>query len=206
MALRQRTRFLAPFSPGRAFLSIARVALIVPLLAAAACDTLAPGAMDAGQTYQAPGPVRLAPGDKIKVTVFEEDKLTGEYDVDASGFVALPLAGNVRAAGLTPNELEGVIAAKLRGSYLRSPKVTVSVTTFRPFYILGEVEKPGQYEYKTGLNVLSAMAIAGGGTYRASRSKVMIQRAGTTTFQEVPLSPSVPIGPGDLIKVPERYF
>lgn len=178
---------------------------VVASLFLASCDTMDTAGFDS-QAISQPTVVRLAPGDKLKITVFEEDRLTGEYEVDSSGAVSLPLAGNVRAAGLTPGELENVIAGKLRGTFLRSPKVTVSVVNFRPFYILGEVEKPGQYDYQTGLNVLSAMAIAGGGTYRASRAKVMIQRAGTANFQEFPMSPSVPVGPGDLIKVPERYF
>ena len=84
--------------------------------------------------------------------------------------------------------------------------VTASVTSFRPFYVLGEVEKPGEYPYHTGLNLMSANAVAGGETYRASTSTAMVQRAGDNAFREVPLSPSVAIYPGDLIKLPERYF
>ena len=82
----------------------------------------------------------------------------------------------------------------------------MEVTSFRPFYILGEVEKPGEYPYRPGLNIMSAIAVAGGNTYRASRSKVYIQRNGTGSFQEVPFGPAIQVYPGDIIKVPERYF
>lgn len=150
--------------------------------------------------------LKLAPGDKVRVTVFGEDKISGDYDIDTAGFVSLPLAGSVSAAGLTKPELERELAKKLSGDYLKSPKVTVSVINFRPFFILGEVEKPGEYQYRSGMNVLSAMAMAGGPTYRASRSSILIQRAGTTELKEYPLDTTVSILPGDLVRVPERYF
>jgi protein involved in polysaccharide export with SLBB domain len=148
----------------------------------------------------------LQAGEKIKVTVFGEDRLTGEYEIDPAGFVSLPLAGTVKAAGLTKPQLEQELSKKFRGEYLRNPKVTVDVSTFRPFYILGEVAKPGEYPYKSGLNVMSAMALAGGATYRASRGAVMIQHAGDNGFREYPMSPTIPVRPGDLVRVPERYF
>ena len=110
----------------------------------------------------------LQPGEKIKVTVFGEDRLSGEYEIDPGGSVSLPLAGTIKAAGLNQRELELALTKKFQGEYLRDPKVTVEVANFRPFYILGEVAKPGEYPFKGGLNVLSALALAGGSTYRAS--------------------------------------
>jgi polysaccharide export outer membrane protein len=148
----------------------------------------------------------LQPGEKIKVTVFGEDRLTGEYQIDPAGFVSLPLAGTVRAGGLSKQEFEQALAKKFRSEYLRDPKVTVDVADFRPFYILGEVAKPGEYPFKGGMDVLSAIALAGGATYRASRSDVLIKHASESQFRQYPLSPSIPILPGDLIRVPERYF
>jgi protein involved in polysaccharide export with SLBB domain len=150
--------------------------------------------------------IRLEAGDKIRVTVFGEDKLTGDYQVDTGGYVALPLAGSVKAAGLTPPELERALETRFAKTYLRNPKVTVEVMTFRPFYVLGEVQKPGEYPYRAGLNVLSAIAVAGGATYRASTSEVLIQRAGTTKLQKFPQSPTITVMPGDLVRVPERFF
>jgi polysaccharide export outer membrane protein len=152
------------------------------------------------------GALHLQGGDRIRVTVFGEDKLTGEYDIDPSGFVSLPLAGTVQAAGLTKTELEQTLTKKFKGSYLRDPKVTVDIASFRPFYVLGEVLKPGEYPYKSGLTVLSAIAVAGGQTYRASNSQVMIKRAGETQLKQYDLSADVPIYPGDLIQLPQRYF
>jgi protein involved in polysaccharide export with SLBB domain len=161
----------------------------------------------AGETNAAKtSEIRLEAGDRIRVTVFGEDKLSGDYQVDTAGYVGMPLAGSVKAAGLTPPEFEKALERQLKGTYLRNPKVTVEVMTFRPFYVLGEVHKPGEYPYRAGLNVLSAIAIAGGASYRASTTEVLIQRAGTTTLQKFPQSPTVVIMPGDLVRVPERYF
>ena len=169
----------------------------------------------AGTSASAPGgksrpssgvQLRLSAGDKIKVTVFGEDKLSGDYQIDSAGTVSLPLAGTIQAAGLAKPELEQALTAKLKSEYLRNPRVTVEVISFRPFYVLGEVKSPGEYQYRSGLNVLSAIAIAGGATYRANNSIVLIQRAGTTDFAEFPQSPSVPVMPGDVVRLQERYF
>jgi protein involved in polysaccharide export with SLBB domain len=149
---------------------------------------------------------RLQAGDRIRVTVYGEDKLSGDYQIDQSGQISLPLAGTVEAVGLTQAELEQALAKKFRSEYLRNPKVTVTIATLQPFYLMGEVEKPGEYQYRSGLNVLTALAIAGGPTYRASRNTVQIQRRGETSMRNYPISSSVPILPGDVIRVPERYF
>jgi protein involved in polysaccharide export with SLBB domain len=148
----------------------------------------------------------LHPGEKIRVIVFGEDRLSGEYEIDPAGFVSLPLAGTIKAAGLSKQQLERDLSKKFSGEYLRKPRVTVDVTSFRPFYIMGEVTKAGEYPFKSGLNVMSAIAIAGGTTYRANRSTVLIQHIGENGFKEYPLSPTIPVSPGDLIRVPERYF
>ena len=107
--------------------------------------------------------------------------------------------------GLTQAQLEQTLAQKYRGE-LRSPKVTVTIATLAPYYMMGEVKSPGQFAYRSGLNVLTAMAIAGGPTYRANRSTVQIQRRGDTQKRDYPISASVPVLPGDVINVPERYF
>ena len=149
---------------------------------------------------------KLQPGEKIRIKVFGEDGLSGDYQIDQSGQISLPLAGTIQAQGLTQAELEHALAKKFRSQYLKNPKVTVTIATLQPYYMMGEVKTPGQFPYQSGLNVLTALAIAGGPTYRASRSKVEIQRRGETSMREYPISASVPILPGDVIKVPERYF
>ena len=148
--------------------------------------------------------LRLQAGDKIHVTVYGEKDLTGDYQVNTGGYVALPLAGSVKAVGLTPPELERALEKQFTS--LRNPKVTVELMSARPFYVMGEVQKPGEYPYRAGLNVLSAIAIAGGATYRASTSEVYIQRAGTTNLQKFPQSATIAIMPGDLVRVPETIF
>ena len=174
---------------------------------------LDPSALSADQKSFASAPnapkesaIKLEAGDKLHVTVFGEEKLTGDYQIDTAGNLALPLAGTVKAAGQTAPQLEKTLEARFKGTYLRDPKVTVEVMTFRPFYVLGEVQKPGEYPYRAGLNVLSAIAIAGGATYRASTSEVLIQRAGTTSLTKFPQSPMITVMPGDLVRVPERFF
>ena len=149
---------------------------------------------------------RLQAGEKIRITVYGETSLSGDYQIDPSGFVSLPLAGTLQAAGLTQSELEQALSKKFRSEYLKNPKVTVSITEFKPFYIIGEVEKPGAYPYTSGLNVLSAIAIAGGTTYRASKSTILIQHPGEAGLHEYPATAATPILSGDIIKVPQRYF
>ena len=148
----------------------------------------------------------LRPGDRIKVTVFGEDRLSGDYEIDGSGLVSLPLTGSATAAGLTQREFESALAEKLRRAYLKEPQVTVDRVAMRPFYILGEVEKPGEYSYRSGLDIWRAMALAGGQTYRASSSTVAIQRAGDTEFHDYKMATDVSVGPGDVVRVPQRWF
>ena len=149
----------------------------------------------------------LAPGDVIKVTVYGEDALTGSYAIDPAGYISMPLVNRIRAAGRTRAELEGDIARTyLRGKYLQEPKVTVDLVSLLPIYILGEALRPGAYPFTSGLNVLTAVTLAGGFTYRASRTSALIEHAGEAVWQEYPLSASVTVAPGDLIRIPERYF
>jgi protein involved in polysaccharide export with SLBB domain len=149
---------------------------------------------------------RLQPGDRIKVTVYGEDNLNGVYDIDPSGNVSLALAGTIKAAGHTKLELQRAITAKYKSDYLQDPKVTVDVVAFRPFSIMGEVTTPGTYPYRSDLDVLSAATMAGGLTYRASRSTVLIRHSGENVWTEYALGLPVMVAPGDLIRIPERYF
>ncbi len=178
----------------------------------AACGTsdslgaVSPAQLDALINQAANIAPNLQSGEKIKVTVFGEDRLSGEYEINPAGYVALPLAGTLKAAGMSQSEFETVLAKKFATDYLRDPKVTVEVSGFLPFYILGEVTKPGEYPYKGGLNILSAIALSGGTTYRATQDTILIQHRGESGFHEYPMQPKVPVLPGDLIRVPQRYF
>lgn len=149
---------------------------------------------------------RFQGGEKIRINVFNEPTLSGDYDIDPNGVVSLPLAGTVKAVGLTQAQFEQELAKKFRSEYLKNPKVTVTILQFRPIYIVGEVEKQGEYAFKPGINVLTAMAAAGGGTYRANRTYVLIQHIGDSGMKQYPQAATTMVLPGDLIKVPERYF
>ena len=152
-------------------------------------------------------PTHLQAGDKLRVTVYGEEALTGLYDVNPTGFVSMPLIGAIKAVGRTQSEFGRDIAARYRsGGFLQDPNVTVAVLEFRPFYVLGEAEKPGEYPFRSGLNVHTAVAMAGGFTYRASRTSVLIRHTGEEVWREYSLMEPVPIAPGDLIRIPERYF
>jgi protein involved in polysaccharide export with SLBB domain len=145
----------------------------------------------------------LGPGDRIGIRVLGADELAGEYLVQGDGTVRMLMIGDVPAAGLTPDQLERSIEAKLKaGRYLTNPHVSVAVLIYRPFYILGEVTKPGGYPYASGMRVLSAIAAAQGYTYRANQNYVIITRNGQEGKADVLSS----VEPDDIIRVPERYF
>ncbi|MEJ1931929.1 polysaccharide biosynthesis/export family protein [Nostoc sp. NIES-2111] len=150
--------------------------------------------------------IRLAPGDKLRVTVFGEDKLTGDFDVDFNGDISLPLVGTVKVAGLSKKEAEALLTRRFRSEALNKPSVTVEIISFRPFYIFGEVGSPGRFPYTDRMTIVTALAVAGGPSFRASKSTVYIQRGGHGPFEEYPLTADIPVYPGDVIRVPERYF
>ncbi len=148
----------------------------------------------------------LGAGDRVRVTVFGQEDLSGEFEVDGNGRVSLPLVREVQAAGLTLQELEARITDKLKPDYLKNPRVSVEVLNYRPFYIIGEVKKPGSYSFVSGMSVVNAIALAGGYTYRASENKVLITRATDPERKQEPANHATPVLPGDVIEVPERYF
>ncbi|WP_452663151.1 polysaccharide biosynthesis/export family protein [Sphingomonas zeae] len=149
---------------------------------------------------------KLGVADKVRIIVFNEDTLSGEFTVSDSGTLSLPLIGDVKAIGRTPREVIQDIEAKLADGYLRQPRVSMDVLTYRPFYILGEVSKPGEYPYSNGLSALNAVARAEGFTYRANKKKIFIKRFGETMEREYKLDSGVTIYPGDTVRVGERYF
>src|SRR3984957_6709670 len=115
-----------------------------------------------------PAAYTLGPGDQVRIITLGEDTLTGEFRVNDSGSIALPLVGAVHAAGLTSAELETSVGSALRrGNLVRNPSVAVEIIAYRPIYVLGEVNKPGQYAYQPGMTVVTAVAVGGGFTYRA---------------------------------------
>ena len=148
----------------------------------------------------------LAPDDRLKITVYGEPDLTGEFLVGSDGNVSFPLIGMIQANGMTLAELQAQISQVLAKRFLKDPKVTADVIGYRPFYVLGEVNRAGSYPYRAGITVNAAVATAGGFTYRANHRAVAIQRYGTTGEQRYRLTADLQVGPGDTIRVLERFF
>jgi len=183
----------------------------------AACTTTTTstesGAVDASSSGGSIAPAvtakefyRLGQADQVRIIVFDEPELSGDFRVDDAGVISMPLIGEVEAQDLTLRQLEERIAEKLRAGYIRDPRVSAEVASFRPFYIYGEVNEGGEYPYVSGMHVLKAIALAGGYTYRANKNRVMITRSNSDETIKVPASEDTMILPGDVIRVPERFF
>ncbi|HXX25432.1 MAG TPA: polysaccharide biosynthesis/export family protein [Pseudolabrys sp.] len=159
--------------------------------------------------YAAPGyqtAYTLDAGDRLRVSVFGQEGISGSYLVDAGGNLNLPLIGTVPARGFTTEQLSRMIGERLKQGYVREPHVTVSIETYRPFFIMGEVTTPGQYVYVPNMTAENAVAIAGGFAPRAKRDTIELTRnAGGQRFtSQVPLN--YPMQPGDTVVVKERWF
>jgi len=148
----------------------------------------------------------LRPNDQIRVQVYEEASISGDYQIDGSGSISVPLAGRIRAAGLTTAQLERNLVSHLRRGGLKDPRVNIQVTTHAPFYVHGEVERSGEFQYRPGLTVMDAIAMAGGFTYRANERQAALRRAGTGIEEIVALDSSILIFPGDNLRIQERFF
>ena len=148
----------------------------------------------------------LGPGDKLRISVFGEDNLTGEFSVSGSGQISFPLIGDVQSAGRTVQQVRTAIKEALRNGYLKDPRVSAEVLTFRPYFILGEISRPGEYPYADGITALNAIATAGGFTYRANRKFIFIKRADSSREQRIRLTSGVMLSPGDTARIAERLF
>jgi protein involved in polysaccharide export with SLBB domain len=209
--------------------SLRRRSLFVAMLALAACDgdptpvvhenTNGDGSLSLAPT-NAPGGARGGPGiggrdpdyrlgaeDRIRITVFGQPTLTGEYTLDGNGVLAFPLIGNVNVQGQTTGQLQQAIASRLDPDFLRNPSVSAEVITRRPFYVIGEVKKPGNFPYVTDMTALQAVAMAGGYTYRARQNNLYIKRLDANgRLVRVVATPETKIRPGDTVEIKERLF
>jgi len=164
------------------------------------------GSRGVAAAYEYQSGYKIGAGDRLTIRVAGELDLTNDYLVDGAGNISMPYIRTTQVAGLTSAESEQMIAAKLRGGYLRNPNVSVQVTTPRPFFILGEVNTAGSFAYQPGMSVQNAVAIAGGYTARADEGAVLITRKnvkGTATYK-VPVTTQV--YPGDIVYIRERWF
>jgi polysaccharide export outer membrane protein len=179
------------------------IAAALPLAACGHYRTTAHSEMFAAAAHE---PYTLANGDRLRVLVFGQESLSNSYAVDGAGQISMPLIGAVHAQGQTTRSLEAAIAERLRGGFLREPKVSVEIEQHRPFFILGEVTTSGQYPFVNGMTVQTAVAIAGGFQPRADRYLADVTRLinGEPVTGRVPLD--TPVKPGDTITIRERYF
>ncbi len=199
--------------------SIVRRGFLIVLLALGACGdgdptpivpdnsmNLAPTSARGGSGGVDSSDYRLGPNDRTRIIVYGQPNLTGEFVLDGNGVLAFPLIGNVPANGMTPLQLQRAIAAKLDPDYLRNPSVSVEVASRRPFYVVGEVQRPGSYPFVTDMTVLNAIATAGGQTYRANMSAFYIKRVVDGKTVRVAASQESKVQPGDTVHVRERFF
>jgi protein involved in polysaccharide export with SLBB domain len=170
------------------------------LLAQETIETLPPSPSDSFSNYE------LAPGDRIKVDIFNHVELSGEYTLNDEGRFSMPLIGTVEASGLNPLELEDLLVSMLKPDYLVNPRVFIQVMNSRLYYLIGEVAGRGAFPYKSGMNYLTAIANAGGYTYRAKQDFVFVVRGDDPDQNELKLSVEEKVLPGDIIRIDERMF
>ncbi len=179
------------------------------LLGACAPKASAP-APAAGSLEDGPAPgaqeYRLGVGDELRIAVFGQPDLTGQFMVGTTGAISYPLLGEIPAADLTLAELTASIKTALEKGYVRQPTITLEIVKFRPFYILGEVQKPGTYPFTAGLTIMKAVATAGGFTYRANARHVLIRHANDTQERRYELTSATRVQPGDTVRIIERMF
>jgi polysaccharide biosynthesis/export protein len=191
------------------------VLVIAALLSLSACKTVAgdPTELSLSRAQAAEfssrtsyGAYVIRPSDQLRIQVYDDQSITGEYLVDSAGYISIPLAGRVKASGLTPPQLERAIIAKLTNGVLKKPDVTLQVMTYGPIYVHGEVKRGGEFPYRPGLTIVDAVALAGGYTYRADETAAFVTRAGSHIERGYALEGSIRIYPGDNIRIPERFF
>ncbi len=148
----------------------------------------------------------LGAGDKLQIDVFNQADLSGEYTLDGNGCFPMHLIGKVEGSGLTVAELRTLLINKLKPDYLLNPRVSVRVKNYRPYYLIGEVLGTGRFAYVDGMTYMTAVAIAGGFTYRARKGHVYVIRVVDTQREELKLGIGEKVLPGDIIRVAERIF
>ncbi|WP_091508785.1 polysaccharide biosynthesis/export family protein [Microbulbifer yueqingensis] len=149
---------------------------------------------------------RLGSGDRIQIKVYGEDDLSLETQLTDSGMINYPFLGEIRVTGMTVAQLEARITDGLKPDYLVKPNVHVSIAEFRPFFINGEVKKPGGYPFQPGLTVGKAAALAEGFTERASESKIFVVRSDDPSQTPVKVDLNTLLRPGDIVTVEQSFF
>src|ERR1700680_2407684 len=179
-----------------------RFLAIVAVAALAACQSFPSPELPPGGP-----PWPLGAGDRLGVIIFEQNQMGGEFRIGDDGAISLPLAGRLEVAGLTPAEAEKLIANRLSSrGIVKEPQVNIEVLHYRPVYVYGEVTKPGAYDFAGKLLVINALSLAGGYTYRARKDGITVIRDTDPARNAIPVTETTPVGPGDVIYLPERWF
>jgi polysaccharide export outer membrane protein len=201
-------KHLASFGLFAAMLHCTTAAGAQPAASAVSATPVASAsASDSGSVgLSGPADYKLGVGDHLRVGVYNEPDLSGEVAVSATGTISLPLIGTLNILGDTASQAAMKIQTALSGRYLKDPHVSVEMLTYRPFYILGEVTRPGEYPYSNGLTVLNAVATAQGFTYRASKKFAFVKHAGESDEHKVVVKPETEVQPGDTVRIGERHF
>ncbi|MBY6108675.1 polysaccharide export protein [Ferrimonas balearica] len=149
----------------------------------------------------------LGPGDQIRIQVFGEPDLSiSEIRLGESGSISYPYLGQIRLSGLRLSQVEQLIHKGLKGDYLINPSVSVSIVEYRPFFINGEVRRPGGYPFQPGLTVRKAVALAGGLTERASSRDISLTRKTPNGERIIEVSMASEVQPGDSIYIEDSFF
>jgi polysaccharide export outer membrane protein len=192
--------------------AVRRRGFLVAVFALAACDAdpipivRDPAAEGGGESMKL-APTNMGPNDKVRIIVFGQPTLTGEYSLDGNGVLSFPLIGNIPASGATTTQLQRMIAAKLEPDYLINPSVSAEIVTRRPFYVIGEVQRPGNYPYLSDMTAIHAVAMAGGFTYRARKNDFYIKRLDKDgTMVRIEAKAGTILRAGDTLEIRERWF
>ncbi len=153
------------------------------------------------------GPYKLGPGDEVRIEFFRLTELSNTYIVSDTGVISVPLIDPIAAGGKTIVELEQDLEREIKANnLLRNPDVSAQVSKYRPFYIVGEVQRPGQYDYQPNMSVLVALSVAGGPTFRANTDDIVITRMTEGELLKGRARPESLVMPGDTIEVKEGWF
>ena len=172
----------------RSFFACSVIVALITLAGCANAPATSPSAVSAPPAMPAAprSNYEIAPGDVLNIIIYGQDDLSGEYIVDAEGNISMPLVDQVSVLGMSTSSLEDRLIDMLQPDYLRNPDVSIKLLSYRPIYVLGEVQKAGSFPYHPNMSVLNAIALAGGYTTITATSLILVRPCVTTLRQSMP--------------------
>jgi polysaccharide export outer membrane protein len=191
------------------------------ILALIGCSSSPPSSfsrldLSALQTFQSKS--SLGVGDVIEVRVYEEEDLTGTYQISPRGTFSFPLIGEIKARGMTPSSLSHEITQRLKQGYLKRPQVSIFIkeSNSKKIFLLGKVKKPGSYTYEEGMRIVQVIALAGGLLSIASSDLILIRQDPKSKIEkryQIPFkaislgkAKNIALSPGDIVYIPESWL